>query len=120
MLDSTLARRIFTVLRNKPVIVREGPGYPRNGTSVDVSALRLVHRTMKCVIKELACWNCTRSMLYTVQTEKFGYGHKWVNGFVKFVLLMRYVICMHHTSMHCIYCFLLYVGLAIVTLPCTL
>ena len=44
---------------NNPTIVREIPGYPRNRTSVGVSTLRLVHRTMKHVIQALACWDHT-------------------------------------------------------------
>ena len=58
--------RIFTTLFNKPAIVREVPGYPRNSTSVGMSDSGLVHRTMKRVIQALACWNHTQSVLYTV------------------------------------------------------
>ena len=44
-----------------------------------VSASGLAHRTVKRVIQALACWNHTRSMLYTICPEKSGYGHEWVN-----------------------------------------
>ena len=67
------------MLRNKPAIVREVPSYPRNRTSVGVSASGLAHRTMKRVIQSLVCWNHTRSMLYTVSPEQSGYGREWVN-----------------------------------------
>jgi len=54
------------MLHNKPAIVHKVPSYPRNGTSVSMSASELAHCTMNRVIQALACWNHTRSLLYTV------------------------------------------------------
>ena len=59
--------------------MHEATVYPRNGTSVDVSASGLAYCTMKPVIQVLAGWNCTRSVLYTIRLKKFGYGHEWIN-----------------------------------------
>ena len=74
------------MLCNKSALVCEAPVYPRNGTSVGMSASGLAHHTMKHGIQALACWNCTQSVLYTVQPEKSGYGHEWVNCSIKHTL----------------------------------
>ena len=42
-----------------------------------VSTSGLVHRTIKCVIQVLTCWNRIQHALYCL-TKKFGYFHEWV------------------------------------------
>ena len=41
----------FVKLCNKRALVREGPGYPRNDTSMGVSLLALAHLDMKRTIQ---------------------------------------------------------------------
>ena len=44
--------KMFVKLRNKCALVREGPGYPRNGTPMGVSILALAHLVVKRTIHE--------------------------------------------------------------------
>ena len=41
----------FLKLRNKRALVQEGPGYPRNSTSMGVSLLALAHLVMRHTIQ---------------------------------------------------------------------
>jgi len=66
----------FVKLRNKCALVREGPGYPRNGTLMGVSLLALAHLVLKHTIQVKARQNIILSVSYDAMPPYGGYGFK--------------------------------------------
>ena len=64
----------FVKLCNKRVLVREGPGYPRNGTPMGVSLLALAHLVMKLTIQVKARQNIILSVSYDAMLPYGSYG----------------------------------------------
>ena len=61
-------------LCKKHTLVREGPGYPRNGTLMGVSLMALVHLVMKRTIQVKARQNIILSVSYDAMPPYGGYG----------------------------------------------
>ena len=60
-----------------------------------VPTSELAHRTMKCTIEALACWNCTQHVFYTVVPDKSGYSHERDN-----YALFLAMFCLLHSVRH--------------------
>ena len=66
--------KMFVKLRNKCALVREGPGYPRNGTPMGVSILALAHLVVKRTIQVKARRNIILLVSYDAMPPYGGCG----------------------------------------------